>query len=122
MTPFVCAEPGTTVPDYSTLHYRHHRKLPYDVFIVQHPFFEKILYPTNFDPTIFQAAKPSSMFFAEANNWFTDSHLTDSRVKSYYEGQISEFVAGIDEHFLYRVDGGRIGGFAPIGSKLMFLS
>jgi hypothetical protein len=121
MTPFVRAEPGSTVPDYSTLHNRW-RAWPYDIFIVQHPFFEKLLYPTNFNPSIFQAAKPSSMFFAEANNWFTHSHLTDERVKSYYEGQIAEFVAGIDKHFLYHVEGGKIGGFAPIGSRLMYLT
>jgi hypothetical protein len=120
MLPIIRGSAGNAVPDYADLHQRW-RTWPYDIFIVQHNFFENLLYPTTHNPRIFQAAKPSSMFFAEANNWFTHSSLTDDRLKSFYDGQIAEFVSGIDDHYLYRVKGGRIGGFAPIGTKLMFL-
>jgi hypothetical protein len=108
------------LPFYCDLIHPQRSDFAYDVFNVQHPFFEKLIYPSTYNPNIFQADKPTSLLYAEANNWFTHSDLTDSRLKSYYDGQISEFVSGIDNHFLYRVKEGKIGGFVARSSPVNF--
>lgn len=118
--PLIEGEKGIDSPEYTKLLIPKRKNSPYDIFNVQLDFFEKLLYPTTHNPNVFQAAKPTSLLYAEANKWFTDSHLTDDKTKSFYTGQIDEFVAGIHSGYLYLNKQGRVGGFKPFNSPIKF--
>lgn len=88
---------------YKNLHWITERGA--EIFKVHENFFKKMLYPSSWDETIYQAGKPSSYWYAEASAWFFDSHLTDNRTKEYYAGQLNEYISGIDQSFIVRQDG-----------------
>jgi hypothetical protein len=120
VTPIIEGEAASNTPMYTDLLHPKRDTFPYDIFNVQLDFFERLIYPKTYNPNIFQAEKPTSLLYAEANNWFTDSHLTDQKIKSFYTGQIQEFVSDIAKGFLHVTKEGRIGGFIPFGSPLNF--
>lgn len=95
MDPIVRSDPR---PDfYNQIHYQSFKGN--EVFRIHHNHFKKVLYSV-WDTSIYQAGKPSGYWYAEAAQWFFDSDLTDKRTKDYYDGQLLEYIAGIDPKFI----------------------
>ena len=95
MEPVVKSNPR---PDfYKDLHYMSFRNN--EVFRIHHNHFKKTIY-SGWDTSIYQAGKPSGYWYAEAAQWFFDSELTDQRTKDYYDGQLLEYINGIDPKFI----------------------
>lgn len=77
----------------------HTRRGIFDMFSMDTDFFKKLLYP-NWDTSIYQAKKPTGYFYQESADWFYKSELTDKRTKDYHDGNVLEFIHGIDNRFI----------------------
>jgi hypothetical protein len=113
MNPIVSAEVRPEF--YKDIHYRSFKNN--EIFRVHHNFFKKVIY-SGWDTTIYQAGKPSGYWYAEAAQWFFDSDLTDKRTKDYYDGQLLEYIDGIDPEFIvWNPTNGKPVKFIELASK-----
>jgi hypothetical protein len=103
-------------PLYQQIRRDHPTAKNVDLYNMQDPFFENILYPNTYRPDIFQTVKPKSIFFIEESDWFTKSGLTGERVKSIYEGQVADFLNNIGQEFVTYTDDGKPAMFKHIGT------
>jgi hypothetical protein len=95
MDPIVRSEPRPEF--YKDIHYMSFKNN--EIFRVHHNYFKKVIYES-WDTSIYQAGKPSGYWYAEAAQWFFDSDLTDKRTKDYYDGQLLEYISGVDPKFI----------------------
>jgi hypothetical protein len=100
--PIVNENQNYQIHDLNDLYYKRGNNL---VLKVHHNFFKKILYP-DWNTDIFQARKPTSVFFQESEYWFTNTNLTDKKTKDYHFGQVIESCDGILDHFIVRGNSG----------------
>lgn len=102
MEPIVNERPAM----YNDLHFKSPKGNGNEIFSVHHMFFKQLLYK-DWTEDIFQAGKPTSLFFQEHSNWFLQTGLTDQRTKEFHYGQLMEFISGVDSKFILRDDNGR---------------
>jgi hypothetical protein len=114
MEPIVRMEPPPAY--YSRLHYKHAGK---EVMDIHKDFFETLLYK-NHDITIFQASKPTSLFYQESTKWFNETDLTDSRLKDFYNGQLKEILSGVAGYFLKYNEKGQPSRFTEIYTQPIY--
>lgn len=89
-----------------------------DILNVHTDFVKRILYK-NFNPNLWQTEKTSSLFYHDNCSWFW-SELTDSRTKDFYDGQLKEWLNGIDPKLiLYKNN--RPDRFIDLYSKIYWL-
>ena len=71
------------------------------LFNMQEEFFEHIIYPDLPNHGVFQTKKPTTLFYNEDAAWFLGADgLGDKRAKDYWDGQVKEFISGIDSRFI----------------------
>jgi len=66
---------------------------------VHDPYIERMLYP-NLDFPDWQAKKNNSFFYMESGSWLFNSMLSEKKVIDFYNGQLKEFIYGIDNKFI----------------------
>lgn len=91
----------------------------YESFRMDSEMFKHILYE-DYNPLVFQAEKSASLFYSETGDWFNNSDMTDSRLKDFYDGQVTEFLHGVSKGFIRYSPDGKPGLFAHYGTKIIY--
>jgi uncharacterized protein YdeI (BOF family) len=72
---------------------------------VHDTYIERMIYPS-LDFPVWQADKITSFFYMESGNWLFKSDLFDSKkLMDFYQGQLHEFLHGIDSKFIRYANG-----------------
>lgn len=91
-----------------------------DVFDTELSYFEQLIYKDiNFGQ--FQADKQTSLFYLETGSWFFKTNLVDNKDRSYFDGQVKEYIHGIDKEFLIYDRNLKVSKLKPVTTKFYSL-